>query len=239
MGSDASVGDNARSSVAIGDHAGVASGAANAVSIGDHSTNQRSQTVSFGNAVHQRQLTHVAAGTQSTDAVNLGQLNRVAMAGQQRQRLLQRNSVSIHANGQNIAGNRQQISDNGQQIADNAQDVRDNGQRIHHNAQTIQRHWRAVNEWQSGISRHLGALQHQIDNNRHEMRQIAAKDAALAGLFQPYSVGKFNASAALGGYKDQQAIAVGMGYRFTQRLAAKAVNDSSLEYNVGVNYEFN
>ncbi|AGH73858.1 YadA-like family protein [Edwardsiella piscicida] len=242
LGSDASVGDNARSSVAIGDHASVASGTTNAVSIGDHSTNQRSQSVSFGDAAHQRQLTHVAAGTQSTDAVNLGQLNSVAKAGQQRQQQLLHNSVSIHANQQNIAGNSQQIDDNGQQITANAQEVRDNGQRIHRNAQTIQRNWRAVNAWQSGVSRHLGAMQHQIDNNRHEMRQIAAKDAALAGLFQPYSIGKFNASAALGGYKDQQAVAVGVGYRFTHQLAAKAgaaFNDNSLEYNVGVNYEFN
>ncbi|EME5930069.1 YadA-like family protein, partial [Escherichia coli] len=36
-----------------------------------------------------------------------------------------------------------------------------------------------------------------------------------------YSVGKFNATAAVGGYRDEQAIAVGVGYRFTENVAGK------------------
>ncbi|BEH99195.1 hypothetical protein KB20921_19460 [Edwardsiella ictaluri] len=74
------------------------------------------------------------------------------------------------------------------------------------------------------------------------MWQIAAKDVALAGLFQPYSVGKFNASTALGYHKDQQDVSVRMGYHFTHQLMAKAdaaFNDNSLECNVGINDEFN
>ncbi|XOO19303.1 YadA C-terminal domain-containing protein [Edwardsiella ictaluri] len=85
-------------------------------------------------------------------------------------------------------------------------------------------------------------MQHQRDNNHHEMWQIAAKDVALAGLFQPYSVGKFNASTALGYHKDQQDVSVRMGYHFTHQLMAKAdaaFNDNSLECNVGINDEFN
>ncbi len=53
-------------------------------------------------------------------------------------------------------------------------------------------------------------MQEQIKENRKELRESAAQSAALAGLFQPYSVGKFNATAAVGGYRDEQAIAVGV-----------------------------
>ncbi|MGR3770820.1 MULTISPECIES: YadA C-terminal domain-containing protein [Edwardsiella] len=64
----------------------------------------------------------------------------------------------------------------------------------------------------------------------------------MAGLFQPDTVGGFNASAARGCYKDQHAVSVGMGHRFPHRLTAKAdaaFNDNALEYSVGINYEFN
>ncbi|EIL3248636.1 YadA-like family protein, partial [Escherichia coli] len=81
----------------------------------------------------------------------------------------------------------------------------------------------------------------QIKENRKELRESAAQSAALAGLFQPYSVGKFNATAAVGGYRDEQAIAVGVGYRFTENVAGKvavAAGGSSASWNAGVNFEF-
>ena len=65
-------------------------------------------------------------------------------------------------------------------------------------------------------------MQEQIKENRKELKESAAQSAALAGLFQPYSVGKFNATAAVGGYRDEQAIAVGVGYRFTENVAGKS-----------------
>ncbi|EDQ6557408.1 hypothetical protein S675_005786, partial [Salmonella enterica subsp. enterica] len=49
-----------------------------------------------------------------------------------------------------------------------------------------------------------------------------ASSAALSGLFQPYSVGKFNITAGVGGFRDESAIAVGTGYRFNDNIAAKA-----------------
>ncbi len=54
--------------------------AASAVALGSGSTADRDNTVSFGNATTQRQLVQVARGTQSTDAVNLGQLTPVVAA---------------------------------------------------------------------------------------------------------------------------------------------------------------
>ena len=61
------------SSVAMG--SGASATNANAVALGANSTTDRDNTVSVGSAGAERQITNVAAGTQATDAVNVGQLN--------------------------------------------------------------------------------------------------------------------------------------------------------------------
>ncbi|HHY7255976.1 TPA: YadA-like family protein [Escherichia coli] len=109
--------------------------------------------------------------------------------------------------------------------------------RVTKNTQTIQNHSRQLQEHNA----RLNSQQRQIRENHEEMKRAAAQSAALAGLFQPYSVGKFNATAALGGYSDKQAVAVGVGYRFNEQTAAKAgiaASDGDVSYNVGVNFEF-
>jgi autotransporter adhesin len=63
-------GDN---STAVGHHAKATGN--NAVAIGADSVADRDNTVSMGSAGHERQITNVAAGTEDTDAVNLGQMN--------------------------------------------------------------------------------------------------------------------------------------------------------------------
>ncbi|HAX1983138.1 TPA: hypothetical protein JW546_004940, partial [Escherichia coli] len=86
------------------------------------------------------------------------------------------------------------------------------------NSQSIAANSRQLQEHNARLNDH----QRQIRENHEEMKRAAAQSAALAGLFQPYSVGKFNATAALGGYSDKQAVAVGVGYRFNEQTAAKA-----------------
>lgn len=61
------------SSIAMG--ANSKATAERAVALGDGSIADRANTVSVGSADNQRQITNVAAGTQTTDAVNVGQLN--------------------------------------------------------------------------------------------------------------------------------------------------------------------
>lgn len=105
-----------------------------------------------------------------------------------------------------------------------------NSRAIASQARTLQAHERRMN-----------SQQRQINENHEEMKRAAAQSAALAGLFQPYSVGKFNATAAVGGYSDRQAVAVGMGYRFNEQAATKAgtaFSDGDVSWNVGVNWEF-
>ncbi|WP_436408385.1 YadA-like family protein [Burkholderia orbicola] len=60
-------------SVAVG--SGATAGNANAVALGAGSVTNRDNSVSVGSAAQQRQITNLAAGTQNTDAVNLGQMN--------------------------------------------------------------------------------------------------------------------------------------------------------------------
>ncbi|MDG9948068.1 ESPR-type extended signal peptide-containing protein [Acinetobacter ursingii] len=50
--------------------------AKNAVVLGNDSTSDRDNTVSVGSSTNQRQVTHVAAGTADTDAVNVAQMNK-------------------------------------------------------------------------------------------------------------------------------------------------------------------
>ncbi|HAW7897802.1 TPA: hypothetical protein JLN16_004858 [Escherichia coli] len=115
-------------------------------------------------------------------------------------------------------------------VTRNTQSIEKNSKAIAANTRTLQQH-----------SARLDSQQRQINENHKEMKRAAAQSAALTGLFQPYSVGKFNASAAVGGYSDEQALAVGVGYRFNEQTAAKAgvaFSDGDASWNVGVNFEF-
>ncbi|EOO6003652.1 TPA: hypothetical protein ACHK0Q_004373, partial [Escherichia coli] len=64
--------------------------------------------------------------------------------------------------------------------------------RVTKNTQAIQSNTRQLQEHNA----RLNSQQRQIRENHEEMKRAAAQSAALAGLFQPYSVGKFNATAA-------------------------------------------
>lgn len=89
----------------------------------------------------------------------------------------------------------------------------------------------------NGFDGRINALDDKFENGM-------AAQAALNGLFQPYSVGKVSVSAAIGGYGSKSAIAIGAGYRVNPQLAFKggtAINVSGSKkgsYNIGVNYEF-
>ncbi|MDF8698222.1 immunoglobulin-binding protein, partial [Escherichia coli] len=76
-------------------------------------------------------------------------------------------------------------------IASNTAAIRNNSHRLD-----------LTEAWQKMATERMNNMQEQIKENRKELRESAAQSAALAGLFQPYSVGKFNATAAVGGYRD-------------------------------------
>ena len=62
--------------VAVGN--GATATATNSVALGANSTATRDNSVSVGAAGSERQITHVAAATQGTDAVNFDQLNSIS-----------------------------------------------------------------------------------------------------------------------------------------------------------------
>ena len=89
----------------------------------------------------------------------------------------------------------------------------------------------------------IDKLDQRVTKLDKKLERGLSQQAALSGLFQPYNVGKVNVTAAVGGYKSRTAIAVGAGYRFNDKVAAKAgvsfsTDGGSGSYNVGVNYEF-
>lgn len=118
-------------------------------------------------------------------------------------------------------------------LADAEKSVKDHGTRLASAEKSITEHGTRLN----GLDRTVSDL-------RKETRQGLAEQAALSGLFQPYNVGRFNVTAAVGGYKSESAVAIGTGFRFTENFAAKAgvavgtSSSSSAAYHVGVNYEW-
>ena len=135
-----------------------------------------------------------------------------------------------------------------QTVAAQAQDaVKANAAQVAVNKADIATLQTASSQHAAGIAKNsarIDSLDKNVANLRKETRQGLAAQAALSGLFQPYSVGKFNVTAALGGFKSDTAVAVGAGYRFNENFAAKAglavgtSSGGSASYNVGVNYEW-
>ncbi|MBW9106325.1 beta strand repeat-containing protein, partial [Paraburkholderia phenoliruptrix] len=78
LGNTATVATGATNSMALG--AGSSATAINAVAIGYNSMADRANAVSVGSSSQQNQIINVAAGTQNTDAVNLGQMNAAIAA---------------------------------------------------------------------------------------------------------------------------------------------------------------
>ena len=135
-----------------------------------------------------------------------------------------------------------------QESADtNAVQIVANTKQINTNKTDIAALQTANGQHAAGIAKNsarIDSLDRDVANLRKETRQGLAAQAALSGLFQPYSVGKFNVTAALGGFKSDTAVAVGAGYRFNENFAAKAglavgtSSGGSASYNVGLNYEW-
>ena len=102
-----------------------------------------------------------------------------------------------------------------------------------------------INNLRTDVNVHTKRLDH-LDNRVNkldkDLKRGLAAQAALTGLFQPYTVGKANFTAAVGGYKSQTAVAIGTGYRYNQNIATKAgvafTQGGGVTYNAGVNFEW-
>ena len=168
------------------------------------------------------------------------------------------NKNNIEKNKQNIAANKTQIEKNTTQISQNTNDIHGlqqdmvenewhdhaQDQNIGVNKNNIEKNAEAIKNNYAEMKQNFAAMNTRIDDLDDEMKKGFASQAALAGLFQPYNVGKFNLSVALGGYESEQAMALGTGYRFNENFAMKAgiATDvggfDHLTYNIGANFEW-
>ncbi|HDR1450809.1 TPA: YadA-like family protein [Pasteurella multocida] len=163
---------------------------------------------------------------------------------------IETNTRSIHENGGRIDINTKSIMENRGIITESSKEISDNRELIGNNTQNIammmgiaDKNAKAISANSKMIEEMRSSFNTRLNHLKRDLKRGLATQSALNGLFQPYSVGKFNLTAAFGGYQSQTAIAIGTGYRFNERIAAKAgiaksVKGAALSYNVGVNYEF-
>ena len=147
------------------------------------------------------------------------------------------NKNNISQNATNIAANTGRLNGHDTAIAEHGTRLTTAEGRIDLNSHAIAENYKEMKN-------NFAAVNSRIDKLDDKMKKGFASQAALNGLFQPYNVGKFNVSAAIGGYDSEQAMALGAGYRFNENFAIKAGIASDLggfdhvTYNVGANFEF-
>ena len=166
-------------------------------------------------------------------------------------KLITANKTAIDANKASadakFAATTDALTKHGQDITKNAKSITDLGTKVDGFDGRVTALDTKVNGFDGRISAldtKVNAFDGRITALDSKVENGMASQAALSGLFQPYSVGKFNATAALGGYGSKSAVAIGAGYRVNPNLAFKAgaaINtsgDKKGSYNIGVNYEF-
>ncbi|MDL2105001.1 YadA C-terminal domain-containing protein, partial [Proteus mirabilis] len=101
----------------------------------------------------------------------------------------------------------------------------------------------ALNDFQQKTQQQFNQVNKQINTLNKKVDRGLASSSAIAGLFQPYGVGKFNFTAGIGTYGGESAIAVGTGYRFNENVAIKAgvsspSGDMKIMTNTSINLEW-
>ena len=164
---------------------------------------------------------------------------------------IEQNTKDIAANKGAIKSNSDRISNLGNLVSDvNIKAIEANmkgdsaNNKADQNKKDIAKNAETIAKNYTEMKNNFAAMNSRIDDLDEEMKKGFASQAALAGLFQPYNVGKFNLSVALGGYESEQAMALGTGYRFNENFAMKAgiATDvggfDHLTYNIGANFEW-
>lgn len=204
------------------------------VSLGSKSADPQNEPDTF------RRITNVAGGAEDTDAANIAQLSVVddkavtakntadaadAKAGVADAKAVDAKNTAVTANttaidARNTAFTANTTAQKANVTANNAFNL------ATHNSARIDK------------------LELRYDELDDKMQRGFAMSAATANLFQPYNVGKFNLSAAVGGFNSENALAVGSGYRFNENVAVKASLATSTSqggdvmYGAGMNLEW-
>ncbi|EFB2085244.1 hypothetical protein ICF53_004486, partial [Escherichia coli] len=222
----------AQNATAIGHSASAL--ADNSVAVGDNSIANRENTLSVGNTYRKRQITNVASGTEENDAVNVSQLNKSQNESIQKAVELINNEAESRANAD------KNILDYANNYTDR---IVENGSKNTF-SQAKKYTDKSITSLKNYTDSRFKELKHKLDAQDKKFERGLASSAAISGLFQPYTVGTFNMTVGIGGYRDESAVAVGTGYRFNNNIAAKAgmaasTGDSSaVMYNASVNFEW-
>ena len=147
-------------------------------------------------------------------------------------------NARLDNHGQRIDANKAAIATNVANIATNTAAVATNTAAVATNRANIATNTAAI----AAHNQRLDHLDNRVNKLDKDLKRGLASQAALTGLFQPYTVGKVNFTAAVGGYKSQTAVAIGTGYRYNQNIATKAgvafTQGGGVTYNAGVNFEW-
>ncbi|HHP0467329.1 TPA: YadA C-terminal domain-containing protein [Vibrio harveyi] len=124
----------------------------------------------------------------------------------------------------------------------NTSAIQDNSARIatvsHKAAQGINANREMINANRADINKNTAAikdLRADLEEQGKRINGVGAMAMATSNLVMPYSVGKFSATAGVGNYNGESAVAVGTGYRYNEHLTvrASAAYETGTE-NVGV-----
>jgi trimeric autotransporter adhesin len=83
----------------------------------------------------------------------------------------------------------------------------------------------------AGLQTQITGLQNQVDDNRREARAGIALAMASSGLQYDTRPGKASLAAAVGYYKGQSGLAVGLGYAVSSRWRVNAAFTGTPEVN--------
>ena len=201
----------------LGNNVSIGSGIQNSIALGNNSTVSSSNEVSVGSTTQKRKITNVADGTisaTSTDAVTGRQL----YSGDGIDVNKWRTKLGVSSGGGASGG--APVDAYTKSEADNKFTSKDD----YKDANGID-----VDKWKAKLGTGVGSsdiqnlrneVNEKIDNVKDEVRGVGSLSAALAGLhpmqYDPNA--PVQVMAALGHYKDRQAVAVGASYHFSDRF---------------------
>ncbi|WP_165418341.1 YadA-like family protein [Dyella amyloliquefaciens] len=223
------------SAVALGNGANAT--ADNSVALGAGSVADRANTVSVGSAGNERQITNVAAGTASTDAVNVGQMQANITSSQQGT-VRYDTTTDGNVNYSSITlGN----GNTGTTIHNVANGVATSDAV---NMGQLNSGVQQAENWASAYTdQRVNQLSGQIQDVGHRSDAGVAAGMAMAGLPQPYEAGRSMAAVAVGSFRGESSIAIGVstisqGGRWIYKLSGSADTRGDAGVSVGAGMQW-
>ena len=223
-------------SVALGN--GAQSQGANSVALGAGSVAERDNTVSVGAQGKERTITHVAAGKEDTDAVNVSQL-RDSKAG-----TLQYDRSPTPGSGPDF-GSLTLGDPNGGGGGTVVRNVREGtGPTDAVNVRQLQSGMQStLRDANNYTDRRISQIQNDTWVAQREARAGTAAAMAMAGMPQAYLPGKSMLAAAVGGYQGEGALAVGLSaitdngrYIYKAQLSGNTRGDMGFSVGAGIQW---